>query len=356
MSIKQTYEKLPFDLSGARTKNRFDFEILYGIELLIDNYHVLKDFTVVFDYVCDIELHCHDDESLKFYQVKTSNTGKPNNVNFLTKKDEKSTDSIIGKIYKISNNDFSSSISVLLVSNAPLINNKFVTKPNEAVLLDSIDDNTKNKIIKHLKEEVHQDNINLSNIYYLYRSVGVDDYENTLVGKLNRFYEHEKNCHMNKPTVLFNSIKETALSRAKYEEKCDFDNLYLKKGISKHELEKMIKYHYEENSEIYENCYKQITENTKNDFLFQLGCIKSLRSLISGKDQKVVNIIDEVCKKIKDDMEIEIELSLDEYAKLFKEKHKDIGFPIYLTKNDIYTIVIYSFEKIKEEIKDEISN
>ena len=35
MSIKESYEKLPFDLSGARTKNRFDFEILYGIELLM---------------------------------------------------------------------------------------------------------------------------------------------------------------------------------------------------------------------------------------------------------------------------------------------------------------------------------
>ena len=67
MSIKESYEKLPFDLSGARTKNRFDFEILYGIELLIDNYHVLNDFTVIFDYVCDIELHSNEDESLKFY-------------------------------------------------------------------------------------------------------------------------------------------------------------------------------------------------------------------------------------------------------------------------------------------------
>lgn len=351
MSIKESYEKLPFDLSGARTKNRFDFEILYGIELLIDNYHVLNDFTVIFDYVCDIELHCNDDESLKFYQVKTTNTGKPNNINFLTKKDNKSKDSIIGKIYKISNNNTSSNISVLLVSNAPLINNKFVTKPNEAILLSDIDDNTKDKIIKHLKEETNQENINLSNVYYLYRNVGVDDYENTLVGKLNRFYEQEKNCYMNKPTVLFNSIKATALSKAKYEEKCDFDNLYLKKGISKKDLEKMIAYHYEKNSEIYENCYKQIIENTKNNSLFQLGCTKSLKSLISAKDQKVINIIDEVCIKISEDMESGTEISLDDYAKSFKEKHKDISFPIYLSKCDIYTIVIYSFEKLKEEIK-----
>ncbi len=351
MSIKETYKKLPFDLSGARTKNRFDFEILYGIELLIDNYHILNDFTIVFDYVCDIELHCNDDESLKFYQVKTNNTGKPNNVNFLTNKDKRTKDSIIGKIYKISNNDSSSNISVLLVSNAPFINNKFVTKPNEAILLNDIEDTTKEKIINHLKKEINQQNINLTNIYYLYRNVGVDDYENALVGKLNKFYEQEKNCYMNKPTVLFNSIKATALSKAKYEEECEFDKLYSKKGISKQDLEKMIEYHYEKNSETYENCYKQIIENTKNNSLFQLGCTKSLKNIINAKDQKVINIIDEVCAKINEDMESGNEISLDEYAKTFNDTHKDINFPVYLSKCDIYTIVIYSFEKLKEELK-----
>ena len=349
MSIKETYEKLPFDLAGARTKNRFDFEILYGIELLIDNYHILDNFTIVFDYVCDIELHCNDDESLKFYQVKTNNTGKPNNVNFLTNKDKNTQDSIIGKIYKISNKD--SNVSVLLVSNAPLINNKFVTKPNEAILLNDIDDTTKEKIINHLKKETNQKYINLANIYYLYRNVGVDDYENVLVGKLNKFYEQEKKCYMNKPTVLFNSIKADALSKAKYEEVCEFDKLYLKKGISKQDFEKMIEYHYEKNSETYENCYKQIIENTKNDSLFQLGCTKSLKNLINAKDQKVTNIIDEVCAKINEDMESGIEISLDEYAKTFKDRHKDVNFLIYLSKSDIYTIVIYSFEKLKEESK-----
>ena len=355
MKIKDMYENLPFDLSGARTKNRFDFEILYGIELLIDNYHILNDYTIVFDYVCDIELHCNDNDILKFYQLKTNNTGKPNNINFLTKK-EKDKDSIIGKMYKISNNDFSSNISVLLVSNAPLINNKFVSKPNEAILLDNIDENVKGKIIQHLKDETHEKEINLENIYYLYRNVGVDDFEATLIGKLNKFYEKEKNCYMNKPTVLFNSIKATAISKAKYEKKCDFDELYYNKGITKKDFEKMIGYHYEKNSEIYENCYKQIIENTKSNSLFQLSCTKSLKNLISGKDQKVLNIVEDICDIINKDMEKGLEISLDEYAKNFKEIHSSIKFPIYLTKSDIYTLVIYSFEKVKENFNYEINS
>ena len=307
MKIKDMYENLPFDLSGARTKNRFDFEILYGIELLIDNYHILNDYTVVFDYVCDIELHCNDNDILKFYQLKTNNTGKPNNINFLTKK-EKDKDSIIGKMYKISNNDFSSNISVLLVSNAPLINNKFVSKPNEAILLDNIDENVKGKIIQHLKDETHEKEINLENIYYL------------------------------------------------YEKKCNFNELYYNKGISKKDFEKMIGYHYEKNSEIYENCYKQIIENTKSNSLFQLSCTKSLKNLISGKDQKVLNIVEDICNIINKDMEKGLEISLDEYAKNFKESHSSIKFPIYLTKSDIYTLVIYSFEKVKENFNYEINS
>ena len=100
MALKETYNKLPFDLAGSRTKNRFDFEILYGIEQLIDKYNVMNDYYIVFDYVCDIELHY--DNKLKFFQVKTSDTGKTNNVSYLTKKKSDNSDSIISRMYKIS--------------------------------------------------------------------------------------------------------------------------------------------------------------------------------------------------------------------------------------------------------------
>lgn len=78
------YNSLPYDLSGSRTKDRFKYEVLFGIEQLIDNYDQKEDFCVVFDYVCDIEVHWTD--KLQFYQVKTSNTGKNNNISYLTKK------------------------------------------------------------------------------------------------------------------------------------------------------------------------------------------------------------------------------------------------------------------------------
>ena len=80
MELKEIYSSLPYDLAGSRTKNRFDFEVLYGIEQLIDNYNKIDNYYVVFDYVCDIELHY--DNKLKFYQVKTSDTGKSNKVSF----------------------------------------------------------------------------------------------------------------------------------------------------------------------------------------------------------------------------------------------------------------------------------
>lgn len=354
MGIKEAYEKLPFDLSGARTKNRFDFEILYGIELLIDNYSTLNDFVIVFDYVCDIELHCNDKNSLEFHQIKSNNTGKPNKISFLTTR-EKDKDSIIGKLYKISNSQTLSRVTALLVSNTPLIDNKFVSRPNEAILLDKIDESTKEKIINGLKKETGNDTINLGNIYYLYRNVGVDDFESTLIGKLQKFYENEKKCYMNKSTVLFNSIKNTAITKARYENKCSFEELYEKKGISKKEFENMVNYHYEKNSEIYENCCKHISENTKDNISFQLQCIKSLKNIVSKKDQKLLNIINEMCTVINSDVENDMDMSLDEYAKNFKINHKEIEFPIYVSVSDIYTMVIYAFEKVKENYDNEVS-
>lgn len=55
MGMKDIYNNLTYDLAGSRTKNRFDFEVLFGIKQLIDNYNKIDDFYVVFDYVCDID-------------------------------------------------------------------------------------------------------------------------------------------------------------------------------------------------------------------------------------------------------------------------------------------------------------
>ena len=59
---------LPHDLSGSMSKNRFRVELLWGIDKMLDMCDT-SDFTMVFDYTCDIEIHFTD--KFEFYQIKT---------------------------------------------------------------------------------------------------------------------------------------------------------------------------------------------------------------------------------------------------------------------------------------------
>ena len=63
------YSTLPIDLSGSRSKNRFRIELLWGVCKMLDLLALGKDFAMVFDYACDIEVHYSD--GFEFYQIKT---------------------------------------------------------------------------------------------------------------------------------------------------------------------------------------------------------------------------------------------------------------------------------------------
>lgn len=83
MNTEDSYMKLPYDLSGASSKNRFRLEILWGASKMFDLYDA-GDFCIVFDYKCDIEVHFKD--SLEFYQIKTHKVQSPYTFNTLSKK------------------------------------------------------------------------------------------------------------------------------------------------------------------------------------------------------------------------------------------------------------------------------
>lgn len=69
MNKQEYYMNLPKDLSGSISKNRFRLELLWGISKIIDAHKEEDDYTVIFDFKCDIELHRQDE--MCFYQIKT---------------------------------------------------------------------------------------------------------------------------------------------------------------------------------------------------------------------------------------------------------------------------------------------
>lgn len=86
MSNEAIYMKLPFDLSGSRSKNRFRYEILWGLSKLFDIYNENESFVMVFDYACDIEVH--KDTGLDFYQVKSKKRRSSLYSRSITKKEK----------------------------------------------------------------------------------------------------------------------------------------------------------------------------------------------------------------------------------------------------------------------------
>ena len=57
MDKEKYYMNLPKDLSGSIAKNRFRLELLWGISKIIDEHKANNEYTIIFDFKCDIELH-----------------------------------------------------------------------------------------------------------------------------------------------------------------------------------------------------------------------------------------------------------------------------------------------------------
>ena len=54
--LNEIYNKIPYEISGSMSKNRFRLELYWGISHMFDLFDK-EDFCVVFDYKCDIEVH-----------------------------------------------------------------------------------------------------------------------------------------------------------------------------------------------------------------------------------------------------------------------------------------------------------
>lgn len=98
MDQEEYYMSLPKDLSGSITKNRFRMELLWGVSKIIDIHRGNEDYSVIFDFKCDIELH--KEQELFFYQIKTKKSGNFNENN-LCKINKNDKNSMLGKLYAL---------------------------------------------------------------------------------------------------------------------------------------------------------------------------------------------------------------------------------------------------------------
>ena len=108
---------LPCDVPGSRSKNRFRLELLWGISRMLELMESANDFTIVFDLVCDIEVHL--DNGFEFYQIKTHKESQPKyTAKSLVKVKEGEQGSILGKLFVL-NTISTVPVKTVLVCNAP---------------------------------------------------------------------------------------------------------------------------------------------------------------------------------------------------------------------------------------------
>ena len=324
MEGKNFYMSLPHDLSGSRTKNRFRLELLWGISKILDLLDN-EDFTVVFDYACDIEIHIKNE--FDFYQIKTHSGTSSYTKKNLTKIDGEN--SILGKLYLLNSNHPTIQTKLVLVSNSPLSDETKKTN-NEELCFNSLSLSTKNEIIDALKKELSLTSIDLSNIYFLHTNFNFLNPENEIIGKLCVSFEKIKNCEPINPNALYRLIYETVSDKACYEYTSDeYDELISLKGITKAEFEHLLEIH---------------TNNAKTGIRQTEQYIDSLSDIQSRRKYKkaLPSIMSQLCS-----------------SHCLKAIEKDIGDFLISNSNtlkEIEQILDFLTQKFHDHFPKEISN
>lgn len=178
LGVVDVYTKIPYDLSGSISKNRFRQELCWGISKMFDLFDK-EDFCVVFDYKCDIEIHFND--SIEFYQIKTHKIQSP--YKFSNLKRHKDGPSIIAKLFVLK--DTSSPdvpIRCAIVSNAFLQIGKVAISDKESFSFEELDEKSQSAVKAALTEELVRENVDLSNLYYIYTPMNLFAPQNDIIG------------------------------------------------------------------------------------------------------------------------------------------------------------------------------
>ena len=341
MNIPDYYLSLPHDTSGSRSKNRFRIELLWGVCMMLDLIEIDKDFTVVFDYACDVEVHYKD--GLEFYQIKTHGSNSPSftykNITKIASKNAEG--SILGKLYVL-NIGSDTNIKLVLVSNVAYssLGNKI---NDEIKCFDELPDKEKNYLQEALKKELNLSNIDLSNVFYLHTDVNLRNPEQEVQGKIVISLKKKKKCEPRNPRALYRLIYDTVSERACYEFSIDdYESLIRKKGITRDELDRMLDCH----SVNEKTGIKQTQEyiDSLPDIIAKKKCKSALAKLLSIIPTS--RSLKELEKKIAAFMIEQTKLGDIESAIEMIKKNFHDEFPLEYDdteKTVFYIIIIYKF-------------
>lgn len=351
--------QLPFDLSGSRSKNRFRYEILWGLSKLYDIYNENESFVMVFDYACDIEVHKKD--GLDFYQVKTKKDGAVYTQKaLLTKKKIKDTDksfSILGRLYSLADNS-NKNIHVSLVSNKPFEDSS-KKKHTTVETLDFIDldEDVKITIESTIKEELKASTSpDVSKISFIFTSVNLLNPDDTLRGKTSKFFLEVTGEEPKKPNALYDLLVQEISERACYEFKLNsYTDILSRKGISKEYIDRILSNYTQKIDIAVKKASKFIDDNIvktieKSKLKTMLGKIisdiENSNQVILSNEKQIVQYIFSNQNKFDVEAKEFIEILVCERSGIF---------PLEYSKEYIYVFFVLILMKVEENLYEQSS-
>ena len=348
----QSYMKLPYDLSGSMAKNRFKNELLWGIHRILELYTDEKKFNMVFDYVCDIEVHW-EDEKYEFYQIKTSNSGEGYTQSKLTKIGKKEK-SVLAKLY-ILKNDFDGDkdkIKLAIVSNKPFKDSHNTLYNNtEKLEFNTLDSKIKNSIEESLKKEMKIDKVDFNNMNFIYTTIDLINPKNTITGELVNLFSDVLKVQIKKPDVLYRVLLDKISQKAEYELKVNtYDELIEKKSLSKENIMEIFNKHIDISNNSVEKAKNYIEKEYSDNYGKKLKMMIALSSVVQKIN--ISNILKKMEKEIIEYinnnnklLEDSLNNIIDKLYKKYKEK-----FEIEYSDEEIKSFLILILMKREEEM------
>ena len=120
---------------------------------------------------------------------------------------------------------------------------------------------SKRKIAEYLIKECNVQTVDLSDCYYLYTSMDLFNPHDSLLGKTINFFVDVYGEEPKRAKVLFQTMTDTIEMKACYEQRCiNYDEVILKKGISRNELQKILEKHIDISDESIQIVKQEIIE------------------------------------------------------------------------------------------------
>lgn len=337
------YMNLSYDLSGSMSKNRFRYELLWGLKKMLYLFKDGKEFTVVFDYVCDIEVHL--DTHFEFYQLKTQNKNTSYTIDKLTKIKDK-TKSILGNLYLLKYDENmieKDKTCVYVVSNAPLKGSKLYTD-SEIINLNDIDESSKDTLKERLKSELKlSEDINLKNTYFIRTSMNLIDPSKEIIGEISIFFEEVFGKECKYTNSLYRVLADEVLSKGCYELKIDdYKELIEKKGFTRNRLEEILNKFIDKSNDSLDMVKKSIEDIAKNNFSKKIKLKSALSSIVMNlpKSKDLQSIEHDIVIYIDENLEhldktekeiVDIIMKVIEHKKTIEISNEEIEILILLT-------------------------